>query len=99
MSWQRCRSVGICFGQPLKLHAIIFAHRSLKMFAEHIVQDAPVPAGDEGRSRFAGWLGELGVVSRSIRLLQIPVSGRPIGNTRDFQFSDQAILMGAKGSL
>ena len=34
--------------QPLKLYTVIFAHRSLKMFAEHIVQDAPVPAGDEG---------------------------------------------------
>ena len=35
-------------GQPPKLYAVIFAHRSFKMFAEHIVQDAPVPAGDEG---------------------------------------------------
>ena len=35
-------------GQPLKRYTVIFAHRSLKMFAEHIVQDAPVPAGDEG---------------------------------------------------
>ena len=86
-------------GQPLKLHAVIFAHRSLKMFAQHIVQNAPVPAGDEGCSGFAWWLGELGVVSRSIRLLQIPVSRRPIGNTRDLQFSDQAILMGAEGPL
>ena len=44
MSWQRCRSAGICFGQPLKLYAVIFAHRSLKMFAEHIVQLVPEPA-------------------------------------------------------
>ena len=35
-------------GQPLKLYAVIFARRSLKLFAEHIVQDASVPAGDEG---------------------------------------------------
>ena len=48
VSWQRCRSAGICFGQPLKLYAVIFAHRSLKMFAEHIVQDAPVPARSVG---------------------------------------------------
>ena len=35
-------------GQPLKLYTVIFAHRSFKMFAQHIVQDSPVPAGDEG---------------------------------------------------
>ena len=35
-------------GQPLKRYTVIFAHRSLKLFAEHIVQNAPVPAGDEG---------------------------------------------------
>ena len=35
-------------GQPLKRYTVIFARRSLKLFAEHIVQDAPVPAGDEG---------------------------------------------------
>ena len=35
-------------GQPLKRYAVIFAHRSFKLFAEHIVEDAPVPAGDEG---------------------------------------------------
>ena len=35
-------------GQPLKLYAVIFAHRSLKLFAEHIIQDAPVPALNEG---------------------------------------------------
>ena len=28
-------------GQPLKLYAVIFAHRSFKMFAEHIVQVVP----------------------------------------------------------
>ena len=31
-------------GQPLKRHAVIFAHRSFKMFAEHIVQVVPEPA-------------------------------------------------------
>ena len=35
-------------GQPLKLYTVIFAHRSLKMFAEHIAQNALVPAGEEG---------------------------------------------------
>ena len=35
-------------GQLLKRYTVIFAHRSFKMFAEHIVRDAPVPAGDEG---------------------------------------------------
>ena len=35
-------------GQPLKRYAVIFAHRSFKLFAEHIVQNAPVPAGNEG---------------------------------------------------
>ena len=29
-------------GHSLKLYAVIFAHRSLKMFAVHIVQDAPI---------------------------------------------------------
>ena len=50
MSWPRCRSAGICFGQPLKLYAVIFAQRSLKMFAEHIVQVVPVPAQSVGVS-------------------------------------------------
>lgn len=30
--------------QPLKWHTIIFAHRSFKMFTEHIVQVVPEPA-------------------------------------------------------
>ena len=34
-------------GQPLKRYAVIFAHRSFKLFAEPIVLDAPVPAGDK----------------------------------------------------
>ena len=34
-------------GQPLKRCAVIFTHRSLKLLAEHIVLDAPVPAGVE----------------------------------------------------
>ena len=41
-------SAGIGFGQPLKRYAVIFAHRSLKRFAEPIVQDAPAPALNEG---------------------------------------------------
>ena len=35
-------------GQPLTRYAVILAHRSLKLFAEHIIQDTPVPAGEEG---------------------------------------------------
>ena len=35
-------------GQPLKLYTVIFAHRALKMFAENVIEEAPVPASDEG---------------------------------------------------
>ena len=50
MSWQRCRSAGICRVHLLKLYAVIFAHRSFKMLAEHIVQVVPVPARSVGVS-------------------------------------------------
>ena len=40
-------------GQPLKQYAIIFAHRSLKLFAEHIGQVVPEPAEGMPLSRQA----------------------------------------------
>ena len=40
-------------GQPLKRYAVILAHRSLKLFAEPIVQVVPEPAEGMPRSRQA----------------------------------------------
>ena len=40
-------------GQPRKLYTVIFAHRSLKLFAKHIVQVVPEPAEGMPLSRQA----------------------------------------------
>ena len=40
-------------GQPFKLYTVIFAHRSFKLFAQHIVQVVPEPAEGMPLSRQA----------------------------------------------
>ena len=41
-------------GQPLKRYTVVFAHRSFKMLAEHIVQVVPEPAEGMPLSRRPG---------------------------------------------